>query len=975
MSRVIAADILDSRKDDWTISDDGDDRGPLRTWPAPTLPNGDNNPSLGPKARLTRSGLPDAYAFLRPTLGGPKLSRLDFDDEEGPDVPTAEVAGLAQYRTVPRPLSSFSYDVPGFDRYEAGRLATFLARSDAGALDGWSHFTGHECRGLLNTIHDAGMPKSWYDDMGRVQARFVTLLKQWSGGKFMKGDEDLLNQKFGDFYAHATDDEKWNRFNIAKSLTFKLLDSVDAPIVSGGMTAAQAAASIKNMFGGGPKEKIVAAPIVRAPMSPDHGAHKAEFERMWKGLEAHVNNQGGIFSFVGDAIGSVGSAIGSVGKGVVSVAKGIATPVAALVTSPIKLATDIASGKNVFESLKDTVKRDLSSVKDVAPYVQAAISVIPGVGAGVNAAIAAGSALAQGQPITSALVAGLKNALPGGPIAAQAFDTAYAVARGENIGDAALQALVNNAPGGAIGKQAAQAAIAVAKGQNIQQAAIGLAKGVASEKLGTLIPTGTPDIVRGAVSDIAQGKNLIETAKSAVGSQAMVAISDKLSPFSVGVMNNAGPRVADQLVRQLPNILPNDVSMVAKSLLATPSLRNLPVDELARRLNVSTHAVRDGMGAVLQAVQKSGGSQVPSLSMAQNLASKIPLNMSFDRAMPAFASRVAPKAYNHNVASSAARSARLRRAGSIFHALSARGLDCGAIDAASMPTIKQGSTGEPVKQWQKILGVTADGQFGPQTASATKSFQSKNGLTADGIVGPKTWAAGLIQVVTSAPPATIPGTTIPISVPPPTTTAPIIASTMPTIRRGSTGAAVKTWQTFLAIPSDGQFGPQTEDATKSFQTRNGLVSDGVVGPKTWEKAMGGTSAPPATPPGPIVVTTPPVTIPTPTGPITLPPQTIPIPTSIPTGPISIPTPAGPIVVSPPSLPPVVTTPPAPPAPPGMPPPPPPITTTPPGRPPVVTPPPSSTPPTSTAGMGLLVGAAVVIGGLLLMGEGSRSRLV
>jgi peptidoglycan hydrolase-like protein with peptidoglycan-binding domain len=57
------------------------------------------------------------------------------------------------------------------------------------------------------------------------------------------------------------------------------------------------------------------------------------------------------------------------------------------------------------------------------------------------------------------------------------------------------------------------------------------------------------------------------------------------------------------------------------------------------------------------------------------------------------------------------------------------------------PTIRQGSSGEHVAAWQRILGVTADGKFGPQTAAATRKWQSDRGLTADGVVGPKTWSA------------------------------------------------------------------------------------------------------------------------------------------------------------------------------------------------------------------------------------------
>ena len=52
--------------------------------------------------------------------------------------------------------------------------------------------------------------------------------------------------------------------------------------------------------------------------------------------------------------------------------------------------------------------------------------------------------------------------------------------------------------------------------------------------------------------------------------------------------------------------------------------------------------------------------------------------------------------------------------------------------------------------WQKIIGVTPDGQFGPNTAAATKTWQGQHGLTADGVVGPKTWAAALPSATAGA---------------------------------------------------------------------------------------------------------------------------------------------------------------------------------------------------------------------------------
>lgn len=58
----------------------------------------------------------------------------------------------------------------------------------------------------------------------------------------------------------------------------------------------------------------------------------------------------------------------------------------------------------------------------------------------------------------------------------------------------------------------------------------------------------------------------------------------------------------------------------------------------------------------------------------------------------------------------------------------------------SRAVIRIGSRGEDVETWQAVLGVVADGVFGPKTQAATKAWQASHGLVADGVVGPACWA-------------------------------------------------------------------------------------------------------------------------------------------------------------------------------------------------------------------------------------------
>jgi uncharacterized protein (TIGR02594 family) len=63
------------------------------------------------------------------------------------------------------------------------------------------------------------------------------------------------------------------------------------------------------------------------------------------------------------------------------------------------------------------------------------------------------------------------------------------------------------------------------------------------------------------------------------------------------------------------------------------------------------------------------------------------------------------------------------------------------ISGTLRPEIKFGDTGPYVVELQKLLGIEADGEFGPDTDAAVRTFQATNGLVADGEVGEQTWPA------------------------------------------------------------------------------------------------------------------------------------------------------------------------------------------------------------------------------------------
>ena len=64
----------------------------------------------------------------------------------------------------------------------------------------------------------------------------------------------------------------------------------------------------------------------------------------------------------------------------------------------------------------------------------------------------------------------------------------------------------------------------------------------------------------------------------------------------------------------------------------------------------------------------------------------------------------------------------------------------------SLPVLKVGSTGLPVRRAQKRMSLVGygvggvDGRYGTDTEAAVKKLQQQSGLAVDGVVGRQTWS-------------------------------------------------------------------------------------------------------------------------------------------------------------------------------------------------------------------------------------------
>jgi len=223
-------------------------------------------------------------------------------------------------------------------------------------------------------------------------------------------------------------------------------------------------------------------------------------------------------SWLADAVATVGRPFAAVAHGVAEGFKDVGTAlgdipvigpalsgVVLIASGPFTFTDSVIAGQRIDRALIADFRNKITAIREVAPYAQTVVSFIPGIGQGVSAAIGASLALAQGKPLDEALVAGIEDALPGGPLAKAAFritvaaasgdnvlvatgsnaidalgldpttaqalhkalGAVYDASQGENVGTIALEQARDLVPGNE-GKQAFDVAVAVAQGKKLQ---------------------------------------------------------------------------------------------------------------------------------------------------------------------------------------------------------------------------------------------------------------------------------------------------------------------------------------------------------------------------------------------------------------------------------------------------------------------------------------------------------------------------
>jgi hypothetical protein len=314
----------------------------------------------------------------------------------------------------------------------------------------------------------------------------------------------------------------------------------------------------------------------------------------------------------------------------IPIAKDIQSSIASVYKAPMSAVTSIAKGERLDRVAMQQFQTQLKAAKTLGPYVQTVVSVVPGLGSGLSAAIGGALALASGASIDAALLAAARSALPGGPLAQAAFDVALAAAQGKPV----EAVLINALPVAPAAKDAlirgARAARQLAEGKSIDkvlvdqaldllppqaraaaQVGVALAQGQAIQKVAgaaAKLPGFSPATVRAASVSKALAGAAKGLAASSPASSMKLAATSKLNlagvASSLGARRSAQQLIASAQKATSPAVLAQ--ANAARKALAASSPSSQSILEAARRGRVRSSSGGAVTPAQLAAAQSAG---------------------------------------------------------------------------------------------------------------------------------------------------------------------------------------------------------------------------------------------------------------------------------------------------------------------------------------------------------------------------------
>lgn len=169
---------------------------------------------------------------------------------------------------------------------------------------------------------------------------------------------------------------------------------------------------------------------------------------------------------------AVSSAVGTVTK---TAKKAVSTvgkiPGVSTAFAPLRLARDIASGKNVVSSVRNQAVSVVRDTRASLPMAASVVSFVPGAGQVVGSGLSGLAALSEGKSLQDIVADAAIGAVPGGPLVKSALTAGMKVARGENVIQSLAQEGINYArtqlPGGQLAQQALTSGYNIARGGNV----------------------------------------------------------------------------------------------------------------------------------------------------------------------------------------------------------------------------------------------------------------------------------------------------------------------------------------------------------------------------------------------------------------------------------------------------------------------------------------------------------------------------